>query len=246
LFALSLRQVDSKKFSRKNPDVQPFESGGETHLEFFCNKSNCSLFAFGSHSKKRPHNLVLGRMYDFHLFDCLELGIEHLQAIKDFKGAGSAQTGNKVGGGVRGGWGVQWVSVLCTSTTRWFLMTTPTGRLLREALLWVHLSAQLSVLLLGIPCRAAEAALVPRLVVHYHKALPTSINPNMSMRHVLAPVSPLVLLLLPTPFPLLSALLLQPCMVFVGEKFESEPQFKLAKSMLMDFFRGQQVRGVCV
>jgi hypothetical protein len=32
-------------------------------------------------------------------------------------------------------------------------------------------------------------------------------------------------------------------MVFVGEKFESEPAFKLAKSLLMDFFRGQQVGG---
>jgi hypothetical protein len=32
-------------------------------------------------------------------------------------------------------------------------------------------------------------------------------------------------------------------MVFVGEKFEGEAQFKQAKSLLMDFFRGQEVRG---
>lgn len=57
----------------------------------------------GSHSKKRPHNLTLGRLYDFHLFDCLELGVEHHRPIRDFKGAGTAQVGNKVGGGV---WGV--------------------------------------------------------------------------------------------------------------------------------------------
>jgi hypothetical protein len=29
--------------------------------------------------------------------------------------------------------------------------------------------------------------------------------------------------------------------MFVGERFDSEPDFKLAKSMLLDMFRGQQV-----
>lgn len=36
----------------------------------------------------------------------------------------------------------------------------------------------------------------------------------------------------------------QPCMVFVGEQFESAPPFKLARSMLLDFFRGQQVASI--
>lgn len=89
-------QLDAHSFSRKNPNVKPFEAGGEAPLEFFCNKSNCSLFVLGSHSKKRPHNLTLGRLYDFHLFDCLELGVEHHKPIKAFKGAGTAQVGNKV------------------------------------------------------------------------------------------------------------------------------------------------------
>lgn len=77
--------------------MKPFEAGGEAPLEFFCNKSNCSLFVLGSHSKKRPHNLTLGRLYDFHLFDCLELGVEGHRGIKEFRGAGTAQVGNKVG-----------------------------------------------------------------------------------------------------------------------------------------------------
>ena len=36
----------------------------------------------------------------------------------------------------------------------------------------------------------------------------------------------------------------QPCFVFVGEQFENVPEFKLAKSMLLDFFRGRQVDGI--
>jgi ribosome production factor 2 len=90
-------QTDAHSFSRKNPDVKPFESGGEAPLEFFCNKSNCSLFVLGSHSKKRPHNVTLGRLYDFHLYDALELGVESHKPISSFKGAGTAQVGNKVG-----------------------------------------------------------------------------------------------------------------------------------------------------
>lgn len=33
----------------------------------------------------------------------------------------------------------------------------------------------------------------------------------------------------------------QPAVLFVGDRFESEPDFKLAKSMLLDIFRGKQV-----
>jgi len=44
---------------------------------------------YASHSKKRPHNLVIGRMFDFHLYDMVELGVERMKSIKDLKGAAS-------------------------------------------------------------------------------------------------------------------------------------------------------------
>jgi len=38
-----------------------------------------------------------------------------------------------------------------------------------------------------------------------------------------------------------SAPLPQPCFLFVGERFEAHPDFALAKSLLLDLFRGEAV-----
>ena len=38
--------------------------------------------------------------------------------------------------------------------------------------------------------------------------------------------------------------LLQPCFIFRGEQFENDEEFKQAKSMLLDLFRGQVVTGL--
>ncbi|RNE99485.1 ribosome biogenesis protein [Trypanosoma rangeli] len=62
----------NKKLKKRN-GFHPFES--REHLEFLGFKNDCSLFCFTSDSKKRPHNLVLGRQFDFHVLDMVELGI---------------------------------------------------------------------------------------------------------------------------------------------------------------------------
>jgi ribosome production factor 2 len=71
----------AKHFSRKN-EIRPFEDASS--LEFFSLKNDASLFAFGSHSKKRPHNLVLGRMFDHQMLDMCELGISNFQGLAAF------------------------------------------------------------------------------------------------------------------------------------------------------------------
>uniref|UniRef100_A0A2K6BUK9 Ribosome production factor 2 homolog n=1 Tax=Macaca nemestrina TaxID=9545 RepID=A0A2K6BUK9_MACNE len=68
---------------KKKNITRPFED--QTSLEFFSKKSDCSLFMFGSHNKKRPNNLVIGRMYDHHVLDMIELGIENFVSLKDIK-----------------------------------------------------------------------------------------------------------------------------------------------------------------
>ncbi|GAB4822405.1 hypothetical protein N2152v2_009451 [Parachlorella kessleri] len=87
--------TDSVKFARRNDEVKPFEPGGETPLERHGEKGNCSLFAVGSHTKKRPDNLVLGRLFDFRLYDMVEFGVHNYRSIQAFGGAADSQLGNK-------------------------------------------------------------------------------------------------------------------------------------------------------
>jgi len=74
-----------QRLTRKNENVKPFEAGGEADLEFFAQKTDCALFMLGSHSKKRPHNLVLGRFFDGHLYDMVEVGIETFTSFYEMK-----------------------------------------------------------------------------------------------------------------------------------------------------------------
>ncbi|KAH9623793.1 hypothetical protein KSS87_011608 [Heliosperma pusillum] len=39
---------------------------------------------FASDSKKRPDNLVLGRFYDHHIYDLVEVGVENFKSIQSF------------------------------------------------------------------------------------------------------------------------------------------------------------------
>jgi len=86
-----LKKPNSTMFHRKNI-LRPFEN--QTSLEFFSQKNDTSLMVFGSHSKKRPHNLVFGCFYDFHTLDMFELGIEKYKPLSDFK-AEKVMSGSK-------------------------------------------------------------------------------------------------------------------------------------------------------
>merc|ERR1711872_972477 len=79
--------LHQNSMEKKNPDIRPFESGGSEKIEFFCRKNDASLFVVGTHNKKRPHNLIMGRMFDGHLLDMVEMGIDEtsLKLMADFK-----------------------------------------------------------------------------------------------------------------------------------------------------------------
>lgn len=77
-----MKKPYSKMLARRN-DLLPMEDGGEASVEFLCEKNDASLFAIGMHSKKRPHNLVLGRTFDGRVLDMIEVGVEDFVSIDD-------------------------------------------------------------------------------------------------------------------------------------------------------------------
>jgi len=86
-----LKRTDAIMYKRRNI-LRPFED--ETPIEFFSEKSDASLFMFGSHSKKRPNNLVVGRLFDHHVLDMVELGVEKFTSMYDIQGP-KCTTGTK-------------------------------------------------------------------------------------------------------------------------------------------------------
>ncbi|KAA0043918.1 ribosome production factor 2-like protein [Cucumis melo var. makuwa] len=79
-----LKKESAVKYSRKNDGIKPFESGGDASLEFFSLKTDCSIILYGSHSKKRPNNLVIARTYNQHIYDMVEVGIENFKSMHSF------------------------------------------------------------------------------------------------------------------------------------------------------------------
>ncbi|GAQ80142.1 hypothetical protein KFL_000470160 [Klebsormidium nitens] len=96
LYTLKRFEEQAKKLTRNNENIRPFEGGMEQPLERLAQQHDCSMFAFASHSKKRPHNLVLGRMFDHHLYDMVELGVDRFRSLKEFpKVASQVMAGSK-------------------------------------------------------------------------------------------------------------------------------------------------------
>lgn len=91
----SLKKPDSKMLQKKNM-TRPFEDPGS--VEFLGKQNDCSLFAYVSHSKKRPHNLVLGRTFDHQLLDMFEFAVDEpsFKSMADFETARQATV--RIGG----------------------------------------------------------------------------------------------------------------------------------------------------
>ncbi|ENN82079.1 hypothetical protein YQE_01543, partial [Dendroctonus ponderosae] len=78
-----MKKPDALMFAKRN-DITVFED--PTPLERHCKKNECAHFLLGSHSKKRPNNLTIGRMFNYALLDMVELHIESYKSLMDFIG----------------------------------------------------------------------------------------------------------------------------------------------------------------
>ncbi|KAG5190971.1 brix domain-containing 1 [Tribonema minus] len=79
-----MKKPFSRMLGRRN-DLTPFDD--ETGIEFLTTKNDSSLFLFGSHNKKRPNNIVLGRTFDGHILDMMEMGVTAYRGIDEFRGS---------------------------------------------------------------------------------------------------------------------------------------------------------------
>jgi len=77
-----LKAPSTVKYNKRNP-VRPFEDSSS--LEFFSDKSDSALFALGSHSAKRPDNLVLGRFFNHRMLDMAEFAVKNFKSMQSFK-----------------------------------------------------------------------------------------------------------------------------------------------------------------
>ncbi|GAA5862973.1 hypothetical protein JCM3774_006705 [Rhodotorula dairenensis] len=82
-----LKKPHSISFSKSN-QIRPFEDA--TSLNFWSVKNDASLFLIGTHTKKRPHGLIWARCFSGEVMEMLEVGIEEVMAMSDFKGIKSA------------------------------------------------------------------------------------------------------------------------------------------------------------
>lgn len=80
----ALKKPNAHLLTRKSPYL-PFED--ILPIERLSQKYDYSLFTVSTHSKKRPNNLIMGRMYDNHLLDMVELGIVNYRGLSEFKNA---------------------------------------------------------------------------------------------------------------------------------------------------------------
>lgn len=87
-----MKRPDAILYGKKN-ELKPFED--ESSLGFFARKSDAALFVLGYDSKKRPQTLLVGRFFDHHVLDMMELHLTNYRSIQSFKNTKTCSPGCK-------------------------------------------------------------------------------------------------------------------------------------------------------
>lgn len=78
------RSGELEKYSKKN-DIVPFESVEK--IEKYCAKKQCSLFTFFNHTKRRPMNVIFGRLFDGKVLEMYEFGVANFRRAPELPAA---------------------------------------------------------------------------------------------------------------------------------------------------------------
>lgn len=73
----------SKLFLRTGKDVHPFDDIGP--VERMAVNQQSTLFVCGTHQKKRPDNVIFGRLFSDHILDLFEFGLFEYEPVQSFK-----------------------------------------------------------------------------------------------------------------------------------------------------------------
>lgn len=84
---IKMKDADVIKLSRKNA-IYPFEDASE--LEGLAGRKDASMFIMANHSKKRPNNLICGRLFGGQMYDMVEFGMENFKGIQEIRQMGKA------------------------------------------------------------------------------------------------------------------------------------------------------------
>lgn len=89
-----LKKPECKKINHR-VDIQPFDD--DSQLEFLSRAKEMSLFACASHTKKRPNTVTIGRLFDYHVLDMVELILDPAgyRSVESFPSTFKPQVGNK-------------------------------------------------------------------------------------------------------------------------------------------------------
>ena len=97
-----LKPGECVRLTRPNPDATPFDppgSAGPAAVESLARRAGgggAGLFVLGNHTKKRPHALTVGRLYDGRLLDAVEFSVDPATS-RLLKSFGSAPAGATAG-----------------------------------------------------------------------------------------------------------------------------------------------------
>jgi len=115
----ALRKPAASFLKLRSEEIRPLED--ETQIERFTRKSNAGLFLSGSHSKKRPVNLVFGRMFDSNLLDLAEFRVVAHKLACEFSSTHGITLGTKPCIAVNV---PSLKQILCSHASRTFLLTS--------------------------------------------------------------------------------------------------------------------------